>query len=71
VRLWVVCYSSGDSDVKDNPHSRWSHAAVTPRNEEHLNQLIHVNQQIMTRELCPELNIGLDVLEIMVAALEY
>ena len=71
VRLWVVCFSSGDSDVKDNPHSRWSHAAVTPRNEEHLNQHIHAKWKIMTRELCMELDIGFSALEMMVAMLEY
>ena len=66
-----MCFSSGDSDVKDNPHSRWSHAAVTPRNEEHLNQHIHAKWKIMTRELCMELDIGFSALEMMVAMLEY
>ena len=36
VRRWVVCFSSGDSDVKDKPPSRWPCTAVTPRNEERL-----------------------------------
>jgi len=30
VRQWVVCFSSGDSDVKDKPHSGWPCTAVTP-----------------------------------------
>jgi len=57
--------------VKDKPRSRRPCTAVTPQNEEHLDQLIHVNRRIMTRELCTELNIGFSVLETMVAMLEY
>ena len=30
VRQWVVCYSNGDSDVNDKPHSGQLHTAVTP-----------------------------------------
>ena len=41
------------------------------RNEERLDQLIHVNRWITTRELCTELNIGLNALGMMVATLEY
>ena len=33
-------FSSGDSDVKDKPHSRRPCTAVTPRNEERHDQLI-------------------------------
>jgi hypothetical protein len=40
-------------------------------NEERLNQLNRSNRWIMTRELCTELNIGFNALEIMVATLEY
>ena len=56
VRRWVVCYSSGNSNVKDKPRSGWPHTAVMPWNEEHLDQLTRMNWQ--TRELCTELNIG-------------
>jgi len=34
VRRWVASFSSGDSNVKDKPRSRWPRTAVTPRNEE-------------------------------------
>ena len=71
VRWWVARFSSGDSDVKDKPRSGWPCTAVTPRNEERLNQLIRANRQIMTRELCTELNISCNALETMVATLEY
>jgi len=71
VRRWVARFSSGDSDVKDKPRSRRPCTAVTPRNEERLDQLMHTNQQITTRELCMELNIGCNALETMVATLEY
>ena len=50
-------FSSGNSCVKDKPHSGWPCTAVKPRNEEHLDQLILANRQIATRELCTELNI--------------
>jgi len=43
LRCWVVCLSSGDSNVKDKPRSGWSCAAVTTRNEECLNQFILTN----------------------------
>ena len=68
---WVAHFSSGDSDVKDKPHSGRPCTAVTPRNEECLDQLIYANLRIMTRELCTELNIGCNALEMMVATLEY
>ena len=58
VRRWVERFSSGDNNVKDKPRSGQSCTAVTPQNEKHLNQLIHANQQITTRELCKELNIA-------------
>ena len=71
VRRWVARFSSGDSDVKDKPRSGRPCTAVTPRNEERLDQLIRANRRITTRELCTELNIGCNALEAMVATLEY
>jgi hypothetical protein len=71
VRRWVARFSSGDSDAKDKPRSGRPCAAVTPRNKEHLDQLICTNRQITTRELCMELNISCNALEAMVATLEY
>ena len=71
VRRWVARFSSGDSDVQDKPRSGRPRTAVTPRNEERLDQFIRANRRITTRELCTELNIGFNVLETMVAALEY
>jgi len=71
VRWWVARFSSGDSDVKGQPLSGQPCTAVTPRNEEHLDQLIRANRWITTRELCTELNIGCNVLDMMVATLEY
>ena len=62
---------TGDSDMKDKPRSGRPCIAVTPLNEERLNQLIRANRQIMTRELCTELNIGFIALETIVATLEY
>ena len=40
VRRWVARFSSGDSDVQDKPRSGRPCTAVTPRNEECLDQLI-------------------------------
>ena len=71
VRRWVARSSSGDSDVKDKPRSGRPCTAVTPRNEERLDQLTRANRRITTRELCTELNIGFNALETMVATLEY
>ena len=71
VRRWVARFSSGDSDVKDKPRSGRPCTAVTPRNDERLDQLIRENRRITTRELCTELNIGFNALETMVATLEY
>jgi len=51
VRRWVARFSSGDSDVKDKPRSGRPCTAVTPRNEERLDQLIRANRRITTREL--------------------
>jgi len=47
----VVHFSNDNSNVKDKPCSRWQCTAVTPQNEEHLDQLIHTNQWIKTRKL--------------------
>jgi len=71
VRQWVACFSSGDSDVKDKPHSRRPRTAITPQNEERLDQLICTNWQITTRELYTELSIGFNALETTVSKLEY
>ena len=68
VREWVVRFSR---NMKDKPHSCQPSTAVTPQNEECLDQLIHANREIMTRELCTELNIGFTVLETRVTTLEY
>ena len=67
VKWWVLHISNGDSNMKNKPHSGQSCIAVTIQNEEHFSQLIHVNQQIMTTELCMELSIGFNVLKTMVA----
>ena len=45
---WVVHFSSGDSDMKDKPHFGQLCTAVTPQNEEHLNQFICKNWHIGT-----------------------
>jgi len=45
--------------------------AVTPRNEERLDQPIRANRRITTRELCTELIIGFNALDTMLATLEY
>jgi hypothetical protein len=66
----VVHFSSGDNDVKDKPRSRRPCTAVTPQNEERLDQLICANWRIMTRELCTKLNISFSVLETMVRAVK-
>ena len=54
VRRWVARFS----DVKDKPCSGRPCTAVTPRNEERLDQLIRANRRITSRELCMELNTG-------------
>ena len=66
VRGWVVCFSSGDNRVRDKPHFRQPCIAVTPWNDDHLNQLICVNLWIMTVEL----NISFSALEMMVTVFE-
>jgi hypothetical protein len=71
VRRLVARLSSGEIDVKDKPHSGRPCTALTPRNEECLDLLIHANRRIMTRELCRELNISFDAFETEVATLEY
>ena len=52
MKRWVMCFSSGDSDLKDRPYSGQPCTALAPQNEECLNQFIYMNQQIMTGELC-------------------
>jgi hypothetical protein len=62
VRWWMAHFSSGDSDVKDEPHSGQPCTAVTPLNEVCLNQLIHMNRRITTGDLRMELNINFNAL---------
>jgi len=71
VRRWVARFSSGDSDLKDKPRSGRPCTAVTPRNEERLDQFIRANRRIKPRELCTELYIGFNALEMMVVTLKY
>ena len=49
VRRWAVCFSSGDSSVKDEPRSGWPCTAVTPRHEVRLDQLICTDRQASGR----------------------
>ena len=53
--------------MKDKPHSLQLCTAITPQNEEHLNQLIHMNEQMMTRKLYVDFN----ALQTVVTMLEY
>ena len=71
VRRWLACFSSGDSALKDKPRPGRSCTAVTPRNEERLDQIIRANRRITAGEMSTELTIGFSALETMVAALEY
>ena len=48
VRQWVALFSSGNSDVKDMPRSGRPCIAVTPRNEERLDQHNRANRRITT-----------------------
>jgi hypothetical protein len=50
---------------------RRPYTAVSPRNEECIEQLIRAIRKITTRELCTELNVGFNALETTLAALEY
>jgi len=59
----TFCGSNGGSKLKDKPHSGLSCTVVTWQNEDSLNQLIPVNQYIMIRELCTEINTGFSELE--------
>lgn len=47
VRLQVLCFSTGDSNMKEKAHSRLPCTAVTTQNEVHLDQLICTNQLMM------------------------
>jgi hypothetical protein len=49
----------------------WPCTSVNPQNEECFDQLISSSRRITTRELCTELNIGFNALEMMFAMLEY
>lgn len=71
LRCWVVCFSIGNHDEKDQLCSRQLRTAVTPQNEKWLDQLICVNQSIVTRELRMELSISFSALEAKVVMLEY
>jgi len=71
VRQWVMRFSSGDSHMKDKPCSGCPQTAVTPWNEEPLNQLVNANQWIITREWCTELNIGFNALGTVVAMFKH
>ena len=48
----VAHFNSADSDEKDKARSGRPCTAVTPRNEERLDQLIRENRRITIRELC-------------------
>lgn len=51
VRQWMMRFSSGDNNIKDKPHSRQSYTAVTPQDNESLDQLIHANQLMVANML--------------------
>jgi len=66
----VVCFNSGDSNVKEATIWMAMHS-ITTQNEECLNQFICVKWWIMTKRPRTELNIGFSALEMMVVMLEY
>ena len=66
MRRWLVRFISGDSDVKDKARAGRPCTTVTWRNEKCLDQLISVNWQITTKELCVKLNVGFSALEMVV-----
>ena len=51
VRWWVVLFRSGDSDVKDKPHSRQPWTNVIPCSEDCFNQLIWTKQLMIVAML--------------------
>lgn len=61
----------GDRNIKDKLNSGWPCTAVIPWNYKWLNQLNHMNWQIIIRELYQKLNIGFNAPIRMVAMLEY
>jgi hypothetical protein len=63
-------YSDQAVDVTERPHSRLFCTAVRSRNEEHLDQSIHANWWNTTRELCMELNVRFNMLEVTLPTLE-
>jgi len=69
--MLVMFFDSSDSSMKDKPCSGWSYTAVMEQKEICFHQLIHMNGRIMTRELCTELNIGFNALEMIMPTLEY
>jgi len=71
VRWRGVRFSRGDSNGKDKPWSGGPCTAVTGQNEEHLDQLNHLNWQITSREPCKELNIIFNALKTLVVMSAY
>jgi hypothetical protein len=50
-------FSSDHIDVRNRARYELPYSAVRPRTEESLNQIIHANRRITTRELCMQLNV--------------
>ncbi|PNF16036.1 hypothetical protein B7P43_G04626 [Cryptotermes secundus] len=71
VRRWVVRFNTGEIEVRNKPRPGCPCSADTPHNEQHLDQLIHTDQQIMTRKLCAQFNIRCNALETMLGKLDY
>lgn len=62
---------SGNTDVYDKPHSMQPCTAIHPWNKEYYDQFICMAQQILTKEVCRELNNCFNMLELMLAMLRY
>ena len=71
VRRWVRHFQDGEKGVHDKPRPGRPCTAVTPRNEERLDQLIRGDRRIKTSELCAQLNVGCNALEKMLEHLGY
>ncbi|PNF17771.1 hypothetical protein B7P43_G06889, partial [Cryptotermes secundus] len=71
VRRWVVCFNSGESEVHDKPCPGRPCSATIPHDEQCLDQLIHTDRWITTRELCAWLNNGCNALDVMLGKLDY
>jgi histone-lysine N-methyltransferase SETMAR len=71
VRRWLVDFEGGRSDIIDKPRSGRPSSAGTEANKQHVDELIHSNGRITTRDIIDVIGVGHGTVHNIISDLGY